>query len=252
MLQFGGGFNLLNIAAGFIFGGVMKPTTIAPANPPTPSRWLRLRNAFVTGIFLLAPVGVCALVINFLIKNVGDPASQIFFGWVEGGPMVSPAGTFILSACSILIVAILVTALGYASHYLFGRWLLRLAERFILRVPIMSQVYQTSKQIVDTFHSQQKSGFDKVVMVQFPRVGLYSIGFITKPAEGEVREKTGEDFVNVFIPTTPLPTNGFLVVCREAELIRLDMSVADGMKLIISGGAIVPPPGKLSRTPFTN
>jgi uncharacterized membrane protein len=143
-----------------------------------------------------------------------------------------------------------VTALGYASHYLFGRWLFRRAERLIMRVPIIGQVYQTTKQIVDTFHSQQKSGFDRVVMVEFPRTGLYSIGFVTKPAEGEVKARTGADFVNVFIPTTPLPTNGFLVICREQELIRLDMSVADGMKMIVSGGAIVPPQGKLSRTPF--
>jgi uncharacterized membrane protein len=175
---------------------------------------------------------------------VGNPASQIFFGWMEGGPAESPLGHFVFSALSIFIVVILVTALGYASHYLFGRWLLRRMEILILRVPIMGQVYRTSKQIVDTFHSQQASGFDKVVMVEFPRVGLYSIGFVTKPVEGEVRAHTGANFVNVFIPTTPLPTNGFLVICREQDLIRLEMSVADGMKLIISGGAIVPPASK--------
>ena len=221
----------------------MPTTPIATVNPPPSSRWLQLRNAFVTGIFLLAPVGVCALVINFLITKVGDPASRIFFGWMEGGPAVSPFGTFVLSGLSILIAAILVTVLGYASHYLFGRWLLRRMELLILHVPIMGQVYRTTKQIIDTFHSQQTSGFDKVVMVEFPRTGMYSIGFVTKPVSGDVREKTGQDFVNVFIPSTPLPTNGLLVVCREQELIRLDMSVADGMKLIISGGAIVPPTG---------
>jgi len=107
----------------------------------------------------------------------------------------------------------------------------------------MGQVYRTTKQIIDTFHSQQTSGFDNVVMVEFPRAGLYSVGFVTKPVEGEVREKAGANFVNVFIPSTPLPTNGLLVICREDDLIRLDMSVADGMKLIISGGAIVPPRG---------
>ncbi len=232
----------------------MNSVPTAPTPLPAPSRWLQLRNAFVTGLFLVAPIGVCALVINFLIANVGNPASQIFFGWMEGGPAVSPFGHFVFSALSIFIVVILVTVLGYASHYLFGRWLLRRMELLILRVPIMSQVYRTSKQIVDTFHSQQTSGFDKVVMVEFPRVGLYSIGFITKPVEGEVRTQTGEDFVNVFIPTTPLPTNGFLVICREQELIRLDMSVTDGMKMIISGGAIVPTPAsstpKLPRAPF--
>jgi uncharacterized membrane protein len=119
--------------------------------------------------------------------------------------------------------------------------MLRRAEQLILRVPILGQVYRTTKQIVDTFHTQQQDGFDKVVMIEFPRPGLYSIGFVTKPVEGEVRARAGEEFVNVFIPTTPMPTNGFLVVSREKDLIRLDMSVGDGMKLIISGGAITPP-----------
>jgi uncharacterized membrane protein len=138
-------------------------------------------------------------------------------------------------------VVVFVTTLGYASHYLFGRWLFRRMERLISHVPILNQVYRTTKQIVDTFQSQQREGFDKVVMIEFPRTGLYSIGFVTKHVEGEVRTRTGENFVNVFIPTTPIPTNGFLVICREQDLIRLDMSVADGMKLIISGGAIAPP-----------
>ncbi len=211
---------------------------------PRPSKWLKLRNAFITGLFLLAPVGVCVFVITFLLQHIGDPASNLFFGWMSKGLPNSPLVGVVLAVASIAIVVACITLLGLASHYLFGRWLLRLAERFIRHVPIFNQVYNTTKQIVNTFHSQQKEGFDKVVMIEYPRVGLYTIGFVTKAVEGEICARTGDDFVNVFIPTTPMPTNGFLVICREKDLIRLDMSVGDGMKLIISGGAIAPPYGK--------
>jgi len=224
----------------------------APVLVPTarPSLWLKLRNAFVTGLFLLAPLGVCVFVIKFLLDKIGTPASQLFFGWMEGNQPNSGLATIALSTLSIVIVVVFITALGYTSHYLLGRWLLRRFERLILHVPILSPIYRTTKQIVDTFHNQEKAGFDTVVMIQYPRAGLYSIGFITKRVEGEVHARTGEDFVNVFIPTTPLPTNGFLVVAQEKDLIRLEMSVADGMKLIISGGAIAPAykkplPGKI-------
>ena len=214
------------------------PQKSRPARPP---EWPKLRTAFITGLFLLAPIGVCVFVINLLIQNIGDPASNLFFGWMNNAQRDLPLANFVLSVVAILIVVALITALGYTSHYFFGRWLLGQAEMLILRVPILNQVYRTTKQIVDTFHSQQKEGFDKVVLIEFPREKVYTIGFITKAAEGEVRARTGEDFVNVFVPTTPMPTNGFLVICREKDLIRLDMSVGDGMKLIISGGAIAPP-----------
>jgi uncharacterized membrane protein len=216
------------------------PTT--PTKSATrPSELLKLRTAFITGLFLLAPVGVCAFVIKFLLDHIGSPASNLFFGWMSNGQRNLPLANVVLPFVAILIVVSLITALGYTSHYFFGRWLLRRAEMLILRVPILNQVYRTTKQIVDTFHSQQQEGFDKVVLIEFPREKVYTIGFITKVAEGEVRARTGEDFVNVFVPTTPMPTNGFLIICREKDLIRLDMSVGEGMKLLISGGTIAPP-----------
>ncbi len=219
----------------------MSTALTVTTRPPRPSKWLKLRNAFITGLFLLAPVGVCVFVVTFLLQHIGDPASRLFFGWMNDDLPNSPLVKVVLAIVSIAIVVVCITMLGLASHYLFGRWLLRVAEKFIRHVPIFNQVYNTTKQIVNTFHSQQKEGFDKVVMVEFPRAGLYTIGFVTKAVEGEVRARTGDDYVNVFVPTTPMPTNGFLVICREKDLVRLDMSVGDGMKLIISGGAIAPP-----------
>jgi uncharacterized membrane protein len=216
-------------------------TSPLPAPPPArASKWTSARNAFITGLLLLAPLGVCVFVVNILLERIGNPASKVFFGWFLNTSSTSDIVRFLLTVASVFIVVALITALGYASRYLLGRWLWRRMEALILHVPFFSQVYRTTKQIVDTFHSQQKAVFEKVVLVEFPRAGTYSVGFLSHRVGGEVRARTGEEYVNVFVPTTPNPTSGFLIVCPAKDLIELDMTVGDGMKLIISGGAISP------------
>jgi uncharacterized membrane protein len=216
----------------------MIPEPPVPAEPP-PSRLRELRNAFFTGLVLLAPLGVCVFVINFLLASVGEPASNIFFGWIKA--QLPLPGVYFINLVSVLIVVALITILGYASHYLLGKWILRHAENVMLRVPFVGLVYRTTKQIVDTFRSQQKAVFQKVVLIEFPRRGAYAVGFITSTAHGELQHRTEKKVINVFVPTTPNPTSGFLVVCPVDEIIELDMTIGDGMKLIISGGAVVPP-----------
>jgi uncharacterized membrane protein len=218
----------------------MNPPLSPPPAPP-PAKTIAWHNAFITGLFLLAPLGVSLWVVNLLVQNVGDPASKIFFGWMDSSAVFGSAfGSYMVEGASLLIVLVLITILGYASHYLFGKWLLRRVERIVLHVPFVNQIYRMTKQIVGTFHNDKNAAFQKMVLIQFPRAGLYSIGFLTKPVEGEVRERAGDGLVSVFIPTTPNPTSGFLVMCPARELIELNMSVGDGMKFIISGGAITP------------
>jgi uncharacterized membrane protein len=215
--------------------------SVEPTPPPLPPSLLRsLRNAFITGLFLLAPLGVSVFVVNFLITSIGDPSSKVFFGWLDG-PDLGAMASFAISVLSMLIVVAIITLLGYASHYLLGNWFMRIAENIMLRVPFVGLVYRTTKQIVDTFRSQQKAVFQKVVLVEFPHRGTYAVGFITSTSKGEVQTRTLKNVINVFVPTTPNPTSGFLLMCPAEEIIELEMSVGDGMKLIISGGAVVPP-----------
>jgi uncharacterized membrane protein len=218
-----------------------EPTPAAhDAIPPAPPSRLRgIRNAFITGLFLLAPLGVSVFVVNFLITSIGDPAGKIFFGWFIG-PAPKATTSFFISVVSTIIVVVLITVLGFASQYLIGNWLLRHAESLMLRVPFIGLVYRTTKQIMDTFRQQQKAAFQKVVLIEFPRTGVYAVGFITSTAQGELQQRTAKHVINVFVPTTPNPTSGFLIVTPADEVIELDMSIGDGMKLIISGGAVVP------------
>jgi uncharacterized membrane protein len=118
--------------------------------------------------------------------------------------------------------------------------LLNSLELLLDRVPLINSIYRSVKQIVQTFNQQKKAVFQEVVLLEYPRKKCYVLGFLTSTAMGETQDATTEHIVNVFVPTTPNPTSGFLLMLPEDDITRLDMSIADGMKLIISGGAVVP------------
>lgn len=199
-----------------------------------------LRNAFITGVIVVLPLGVTLIVINFLLDKIGTPASNFFFWYLDPAWRNMPAVQFGLQVLSIIFVLLLITLLGYGSKLFIGRWFLHRFEQLLDRVPFINTVYRTVKQIVDTFSRQKKAVFQEVVLVEYPRKRSYVIGFLTSEAKGEPQAMTGEQIVNVFIPTTPNPTSGFLLMLPEEDITHLKMSVADGMKLIISGGAVVP------------
>ena len=202
----------------------------------------KLRNSFIAGIILLAPLGVTIYVVNLLRKLIGAPVSKPIRSYlklyVETLPnWVNPASEFI----AILIVVVLITLLGFLSNYFLGKLIVGTAERIIHAVPFINTVYKTVKQIVSTFSKQQKAVFQQVVIIEYPRKGVYVAGFLTSRSKGEIQSKTGKTLLNVFVPTTPNPTSGFLLMVPEDEVTPLEMSVGDGMKLIISGGAVTPP-----------
>lgn len=188
----------------------------------------------------MLPLGVTIVLLYWLLHSIGDPLSNVFFGFIDEHMRDQIAVRGLLSVASILIVVALVTFLGYTSRYFLGRFFLKLVERAVSSVPLLKSVYKTVQQVVETLSEQQKAVFSKVVLVEFPKKGSYAIGFETNRAMGEVQEKTQAEVVNVFIPTTPNPTSGFLIMCPSNEVTPLDMSVSDGMKLIISGGAVAP------------
>ena len=201
-----------------------------------------LRNAFFSGFVLLAPLGVTILVVQFLLNKIGGRAGEIIFSpFLTPETMSVPWVSFCIQVVSTLIVVVIITMIGYLSNYFMGKFFLRIFEKIIDRLPFISTVYNTVKQIVDTFSKQKESIFQKTVLVEYPRKGAWALGFLTGVSKGEVQAKTNETAVNVFVPTTPNPTSGFLLMIPRDEVMDMQMSVADGMKLIISGGAVVPP-----------
>jgi uncharacterized membrane protein len=209
-----------------------------PISPPD-SRYVTLRNAFFSGVILVAPLALTVWVFSKIIDFVGGSFITLFVpDRLRDRPSLE-AGWDILAT---LVVLALVTALGYVSRYVFGKFFFSMGHRFIQSIPGVSAVYNTVRQIVNTFSSQGRHMFNKVVLVEFPRKGSWTIGFMTNTVQGEAQEKSGAaDVLTVFVPTTPNPTSGFLLMVPRAEAVELDMTVGDGMKMIISGGAVVPP-----------
>ena len=149
-------------------------------------------------------------------------------------------GGIAVDTFSTVIVILIVAVLGLLSHFFVAKMMISISEQLINKIPFMGKVYKTVKQIVDTFSKQNKAVFQKAVLVEYPRKGCYSVGFLTSEATGEVAPLKDEKMYNVFVPTTPNPTGGFLLILPESEIRILKMSVGEAMKFIISGGAVNP------------
>ena len=199
-----------------------------------------LRNAFLTGLVLLLPLGVTYIVVNFIIIKIGVPASEVFFWYIDENIRSFTLVNTFLNVVSLFALIVFIIGLGFLSRYVLGRLMISGVERILNRLPFVNTVYRTVKQIVDTFSQQQKAVFQEVVLVEYPRKGSWVLGFRTSESKGEVQAKTGMHLSNIFVPTSPNPTSGFLLMIPTQEIIPLQMTVADGMKLIISGGAVSP------------
>ena len=209
---------------------------------PTRSRFSNLRNAFFSGALLLAPLVVTIWVFSKIIDLIGGTFRPVFFSYLPERLSSRPWVGVLLDIIATCIVIVLVTLLGYVSRDVFGKFFVTVAERVLLSIPGVGTVYISVKQVVDTFSTQKHQLFNKVVLVEFPRKGTWVVGFLTNRTQGEVQAKIDQGVVwSVFVPTTPNPTSGFLLMLPPAEIVQLDMSVGDGMKMIISGGAVVPP-----------
>jgi uncharacterized membrane protein len=141
---------------------------------------------------------------------------------------------------ALVLFVLLVTLLGWVTRLVAGKRMITIAEKFIERVPLLSKIYLFIKQVSDTMLGRQKTVFERVVMVEYPRYGVYTLGFVTNEEGGEAQVRTNGDVINVFFPTTPNPTSGWLALVPREQVIDMEMSVSDGMKMIISGGSVVP------------
>ena len=210
-----------------------------------------IRTAFITGLVIILPLGITGLVIGIILDKIGNPASELFFRFIDSNVRDMPTVGIPLQVLSLIIVVFILTILGYGSRIFIGQILFNSFEKIVARVPFINLIYNTVKQIVDTFSKQEKAVFQETVLIEYPRKGIYAVGFLTNRAKGEIQEISGADLVNVFVPTTPNPTSGFLLMLPKEDVIPMKMSISDGMKLIISGGAVVPPSPNIDTDPIS-
>lgn len=204
---------------------------------PTPSRLITFRNAFISGALMVAPLVVTIWAFRTIIDVVGGTFRPLYESYLPESLQRLP---FFWDLVATGVVILLVTLLGYLSNYVFGKYFLSIGERLIQRIPGVGTLYNSVKQIVATFGAQNRNLFSKVVLVEFPRKGTWVIGFLTNKQQGAPPGLTGGESWTIFVPTTPNPTSGFLILVPQLDVVEREMSVGDGMKMIISGGAVIP------------
>lgn len=201
------------------------------SNKDKPSFLKKIQTYFLTGALVAAPIGATIYLTIFIVEFIaGLLPSQ--FNPNQFLPYEIPG-------LELVIAIIFFIILGLVTSTLFGRTIVSYFDTLIKRVPLAGNIYTAIKQITETF-SKTDSSSQKVVMFEYPRKGIQAIGFMTGNAKGEIRDKAGIEMVNVFVPTTPNPTSGFLLFVPKEDVVILDMKYEDAIKLIVSAGMVIP------------
>ena len=197
-----------------------------PANKKK-SLFRTLRNYFITGAIVLIPIGITIYLSIFLIKF----SSRLLPSKINPNNYLP----FDIPGIEILITIIFITIVGGISLSFIGKKILEIFNNILKRIPILRTIYSAVGQLTESF-AQTKGTKKSVVLIEYPRKGLWAVGFATKDNVGEISKKTNEQLVNVFVPTTPNPTSGFLLMVPKKDIVYLDMSFEEASKFIVSAG----------------
>ncbi len=191
--------------------------------------WQLVRRYFLTGIVVIAPVGVTVYVLYWIFARLDAILGRLF----------SVIGIRIPGLGFIALVAIVI-GVGWAAHHAVGREFITLGRNWLKRFPLTRTIYSAASQIVEQIIGEDRKFFKACVLVEYPRSGCWAIGFLTSEAADEISDTAREDSVSVFLPTTPNPTSGYIVFLPRNQVRSLDMSVEEGFKLVVSAGAVTP------------
>ena len=197
-----------------------------------------LRNNFLTGLVVVAPV----LITFYIIWGIVTFVDSRIVPWV---PQVYNPRTYIdfeVPGFGLFVFVVVTTFVGYFTKNLFGRQIVRTIESWVERMPFVRSIYNALKQIVETILNQSQTSFQKACLIEYPRKGVWSIAFVATRTTGEIpRRAGGRDLISVFLPSTPNPTTGFLLFVPAEDVVLLEMTIEEADKLIISAGLVVPP-----------
>jgi uncharacterized membrane protein len=203
----------------------------------------RLRAYFIAGLLVVGPIALTLYLIWLFIHFIDSLVAGLL-------PAQYNPETYLpnVPGFGLLIGAIVLTLLGALTAGYLGRLVLRVGERIVARMPVVRGIYSAVKQIFETVLASQSDTFREVVLVEYPRAGMWTVAFVTVKPEGEIAAQAGPEAVAIYVPTTPNPTSGFLVFVPRRDVITLPMTVEEGIKFVISGG-IVAPPARRALTP---
>lgn len=215
----------------------LMPPQVPPPKAPRMSAGAALRTYFLTGIIVVAPLAITAYVVWAFVDFVDQLVTPLL-------PAVYNPRSYLpfnVPGVGVVVGALSLTIIGFLAANLLGRTLVRAGERVLARMPVVSSIYGALKQVFETLLGSRAQSFRQVVLVEFPRRGGYSIAFVTSEGVSEVSRKLGEsDLLTLYVPTALNPTSGYMIFMPRREVIMLDMTVEEGMKLVISGGVVQP------------
>lgn len=222
------------------------------------SIWALIRNRVLAGLFLVVPMVISLWIGYFLFNQLTQWSVALITGVFKSLADMNFRGVGFLRIFSSLVddmwfltlvrvfsliaIVVLLFLIGELATWTFGRRVISITEWVLLKVPMLNSIYATTRQIGEALWSPGGGMFRRVVLLEYPRKELWAIGFVTNENKSswEVGEKTGEDLISVFLPTTPNPTSGYLLFIPRRDCVFLDMDVTEGMRLVISGGAVQP------------
>jgi len=227
------------------------PETNAPSAPLRPEPSLirtiakTLRNNILVGLILITPLAITVFVGNAMFKFLTNNALFKFMANLLPESMRDSGYEMIIARIVALLIGLMILFLiGFFVRSFLGKQIYRVAEMVVERIPLFNKIYIWVRQISEAFLAQRQTLFKEVVLIEYPRKGIFSVAFVTAPVAPElgkiVPEATQEAFVSLFVPTTPNPTSGLMIIAPRADLTPLPISIADAMKLIISAGAVYP------------
>ena len=211
-----------------------------------------IRNKILGGLFIVIPLAVTIWVAIFIYAKLTAWAVYLVFGTPGDHNFIFVQIIRIVSLCAMLVMLFII---GQLASYKIGQFFIKFAEEHIVKkLPLINTIYSTIQQIGEALWSSKGGMFSQVVLIEYPKKGMWAIAFLTNENKDafEIKDRTGEELMSIFMPTTPNPTSGFLLFIPRKDCIFLKMSVADGMRLVISGGAVPPgtiPPGTIENVP---
>ncbi|MFM7121983.1 MAG: DUF502 domain-containing protein [Fluviibacter sp.] len=194
-----------------------------------------MKRYFITGLLIWAPLGITLWVLSFILGMMDQSIMLLPNAW-QPRALVG----FNIPGVGAVMTLLVVFITGLLTANFIGQRLVRWWEALLHRIPVVRSIYQSVKQISDTVFSPSGQAFRQAVLVQYPRQGSWTIGFLTGAPGGEIAVRLGDNMVSLYVPTTPNPTSGFFLMVPKADVLELDMSVEDALKYLISMGVVAP------------
>ncbi|MBN2009719.1 DUF502 domain-containing protein [candidate division KSB1 bacterium] len=196
--------------------------------------WKKLKSYFITGLLVLFPFVMTIFIIFWLFTTI--------YGNLQGNisKFLTKFGVYTFPGISLLIVFSVILLTGMMARNYLGKRIFALGDLIVTRIPLINRIYLAIQQISKAFLSEQREVFKNAVLIEYPRHGIYSVAFLTQNTGGEIQDKLQKDMLSVFVPTTPNPTSGYLLFIPRHDVIMLDMTIEEALKLVISGGVVRP------------